>query len=91
MHGSWRLLQFLNLSFKIIHGVGVKKDSAEALMTKLLELSQAMDRVCSLIDQLESEEEKKELRRGMSGMLADVYTELMLPIIRQFPELDPDK
>jgi hypothetical protein len=60
-------------------------------MTKLLELSQAMDQVCSLIDQLESEEEKKELRRGMSGMLADVYTGLMLPIIRQFPELDPDK
>lgn len=69
----------------------MKKDSAEALMTKLLELSQAMDDVCSLIDQLDSEEEKKELRRGMSGMLADVYTELMRPIIRRFPELDPDK
>lgn len=69
----------------------MKKDSAEALMTKLLELSQAMDDVCSLIDKLDSEEEKKELRRGMSGMLADVYTELMRPIIRRFPELDPDK
>ncbi|QTN25660.1 hypothetical protein HZ992_12200 [Rhizobacter sp. AJA081-3] len=69
----------------------MNKDSAEAMMKKLLELSEAMDQVCSLIDQLESEEERMELRRGMSGMLADVYTELMRPIIRQFPELDPDK
>ncbi len=69
----------------------MKKDSAEALMQKLLELSTAMNAVCSLIDQLESESEKDTLRRGMSGMLADVYTELMRPIIQQFPELDPDK
>ena len=69
----------------------MKKDSAEALMQKLLELSKAMDQVCSLISQIESEEEREEFRRGMSGMLADVYTELMRPLIRQFPELDPDR
>jgi len=69
----------------------LNKDSAEVLMKELLELSEAMNQVCILIDGLESEEERKELRRGMSGMLADVYTELMRPIIRQFPELDPDK
>lgn len=69
----------------------MKKDSAKALMEKLLRLSEAMDQVCILIDQLESEEERKEFRRGMSGMLADVYTELMRPLIRQFPDLDPDK
>jgi DNA-binding transcriptional LysR family regulator len=69
----------------------LKKDSAEALMQKLLELSNSMNQVCDLINQLESEEEREQFRRGMSGMLADVYTELMRPLIRQFPELDPDK
>jgi DNA-binding transcriptional LysR family regulator len=69
----------------------LKKDSAEALMQKLLELSNSMNQVCDLINQLESKEEREQFRRGMSGMLADVYTELMRPLIRQFPELDPDK
>jgi len=68
----------------------LKKESAQALMHKLLELSHAMDQVCEEIDRLESEEEKDQLRRGMSAMLADVYTELMRPLIQQFPELDPD-
>ncbi|QTN21456.1 hypothetical protein HZ992_14815 [Rhizobacter sp. AJA081-3] len=68
----------------------MKKASAEALMQKLLALSHAMDQVCAQIDQLESDEEKAQLRRGMSGMLADVYTELMRPLIQQYPELDPD-
>ena len=68
----------------------MKKESAEALMKKLLALRRAMDEVCSEIDSLDIQEEKTKLRRGMSGMLADVYTELMRPIIQQFPELDPD-
>jgi hypothetical protein len=68
----------------------VKKESAEALMQCLLQLSRAMDEVCAQIDRLESEDEKLQLRRGMSGMLADVYTELMRPLIQQLPELDPD-
>ena len=61
------------------------------MMQKLLELSDAMNQVCSVIEQLDSEEEKTDFRRGMGAMLADVYIELMRPIINQFPELDPDK
>ena len=68
----------------------MNKESAQALMRKLLELSHAMDQVCEEINQIDSEEEKAQLRRGMSAMIADVYTELMRPIIQQFPELDPD-
>ena len=59
-------------------------------MQCLLQLSHAMDEVCAQIDRLDSEDEKMQLRRGMGGMLADVYTELMRPLIQQFPELDPD-
>lgn len=69
----------------------MKKDAAEVLMQQLLALSQAMDQVCAAIDRVDGEDEREQLRRGMSGMLADVYTELMRPIIRQFPELDPDR
>jgi DNA-binding transcriptional LysR family regulator len=68
----------------------VNRESAEALMQRLLQLSRAMDDVCAEIEQLESDEERMQLRRGMSGMLADVYTELMRPLIQQFPDLDPD-
>ena len=69
----------------------MKLESAKLMMQKLLELSDAMNQVCSVIEQLDSEEEKTDFRRGMGAMLADVYIELMRPIINQFPELDPDK
>ena len=69
----------------------MKKESAEALMKKLIQLGEAMNEVSTAINQLDSEDERLSLRRGMSGMLADLFTELMHPLIQQYPELDPDK
>ncbi len=50
----------------------------------------AMNNVASEIENVPGEDEKRLLRRGIGNLIGLAYTDLMLPIIRQYPELDPD-
>ncbi|MHC1726072.1 MAG: nuclear receptor NHR-99 [Syntrophobacteraceae bacterium] len=50
-----------------------------------------MNRVAAFIEEIEDEAERKEFRKGLGSIMAYIYTDLELPIIRQYPEFDPDK
>lgn len=50
-----------------------------------------MNTVAENIERVDVEAEKLELRRGIADMMGALYTDLMRPIIRTHPELDPDK
>ncbi len=67
------------------------KNLAELLMKKLHALDEPFDDVMDIIEQIPDEEEMNRLRFEMLDLSSRFYTRLMVPILRQYPELDPDK
>ena len=67
------------------------KQLAEQLMKKLHSLSVPFNDAAELIEQIPDEDEKKRFRRGLGELMGRAYTDLMIPILRQYPDLDPDK
>jgi hypothetical protein len=72
-------------------GGRLEKQTAEALMKSLGELSSSMNTVAADIERVEVVEQKLHLRKGIADMMGALYADLMRPIIREYPELDPDK
>lgn len=64
---------------------------AEKLMRVLLEFSGPFNRATEIISQISSQEEQRALRRGLAESIGGLDANVMLPIIRQYPDLDPDK
>jgi len=65
--------------------------TAKELMLSYHQLTDALNVATEIIGRLPNNEEQKELRRPIGKILAVVWPELMLAIIKQFPDLDPDK
>ncbi len=63
----------------------------ERLMERLLALTAPLNDAVALIEQIGDERQRLELRRGIGEVMGRVYTDLMVPIIREYPDLDPDK
>jgi hypothetical protein len=64
---------------------------AELLMRKLLALSEPLNSIAETIERTTDEAEKAVLRKGIAEIMGRVYTDLELPIIKQHPDLDPDR
>lgn len=59
-------------------------------MRDLLALSGPLNSATLLTNQIPDEVERKRFRRAIGTIMNEVYTNLMMPIVRQYPELDPD-
>lgn len=77
--------------FRFQRGFKVRKSIAEELMEKLFDLSTAMNTLATHIEQVDVEEQKLTLRRGIADLMRSLYADLMRPVIKEYPELDPDK
>ena len=64
---------------------------AEQLMQFYLALDGPLNSATILSDKIENKEERSLVRRGVGGVTSKIYIELMRPIIRQYPDLDPDR
>jgi hypothetical protein len=69
----------------------LEKDVAKDLVVKFAELGAAMNVVATAIEAVDVDDKKRELRRGIADLMGLLYTELLRPIILEFPDLDPDK
>ena len=67
------------------------KNLAEQLMNKLHSLDAPINDAVELVEQIPDEDERKRFRKGLGEMMGHIYTDLMIPILRQYPDLDPDK
>lgn len=63
----------------------------EKLMQLLLSLDEPLNEATALSRELADPEEQKAVRRVIGEVTGRIYTDLMVPIIRQYPDLDPDK
>lgn len=64
---------------------------AEQLMKSLLELDAPLNRATELTEKIADPEERKAVRRGIGELTLRAYTDLIRPIVRQYPDLDPEK
>ena len=63
---------------------------AELLMKDMLAMSEPLNSITILCERIGDTEERKTFRRGVGQLMDKLYADLMLPIIRQYPDLDPD-
>jgi hypothetical protein len=65
---------------------------AEKLMQHYLAAGgAALNEATSVIGTLADAEEQRRLRRPLGELMQSIYLELMRPIVKEHPELDPDR
>jgi hypothetical protein len=68
----------------------MKIEAANELMERFASLSVTVNELCEVIETFDDLEEKKKFRR-IIGNIMEAHSDLMRPIIRQYPSLDPDR
>jgi hypothetical protein len=63
---------------------------AEALMRGYLEMGGPFNRLAELSKQLDTPDAHR-VRQVIGELHSKIYADLMIPIIREYPDLDPDK
>jgi hypothetical protein len=66
------------------------KELATSFMRELMALAEPLNRATTLARTIENEDERKALLRPIGSVMNLVNSELIRPIIKQYPELDPD-
>jgi hypothetical protein len=69
----------------------MERSTAEQLMELLLALDDPLNKATELTKEIADPAEQKAVRRGIGEITTLAYTNLIRPIVRQFPDLDPDK
>lgn len=69
----------------------VKKECAQRLMEIYSQAGEILNKADPILRNIPEEEERKFLLRSLGGVMADIWIKLGSPIVRQYPELDPDE
>lgn len=68
----------------------MEKNTAEELIKLILETDPIFAKVSEVTRQIEDSDEQSLIRQGVGDVIGRLYTEVMMPILKQYPELDPD-
>lgn len=60
-------------------------------MLNLEKLNERLNETASAIKNISDDKEKKIYRRAIGDLMSRSFTEIILPLIQEFPYLDPDK
>ncbi|HCM1914386.1 TPA: nuclear receptor NHR-99 [Salmonella enterica subsp. salamae serovar 28:r:e,n,z15] len=69
----------------------MNKNIASNIMASLMRLNDSTNDVIYEIEKIDDNENKKIFRRAIAGIVLMIDSELMQPIIKEYPDLDPDK
>lgn len=67
------------------------RSTAEKMIGLLLALDEPLNKATELTAKIGNEEERKAVRRAIGEITTRAYTDLIRPIVRQFPDLDPER
>ena len=67
------------------------RDTAEKLVAIWHRLDNCLNEATALIGTIADAEEQRRLRRPVGEMMQSAWVDLMPPIFREFPDLDPDE
>lgn len=66
----------------------MKRETAVRILQILQSIETEAKPLAEIIEQIESETEKKEFRRAWANLIGSLFVDFTMPISRQFPELD---
>lgn len=69
----------------------MRRDIAEQALAALYDASLKMNTTLMLIKEECSEEEFRRYRRGTGRAMGYLYTEVILPILKEHPDLEPEE
>jgi len=69
----------------------VDRALAAEITSHLLELDEPLNAALAAVEKLRDGEQKRAFRRAIAGVTAAIYTDLLVPIGREFPDLLTDK
>lgn len=65
------------------------KKTVEKLIKHLMDLDGPINSAIDIANKIPDEEERKQLRRSLARLAGRIYTDLMIPVCKDFPELLP--
>ena len=69
----------------------MKRDLAEKIMREMMDIGEHLNAAGSLAEKIENKDECKNFKIPIGNIMGLIYTEIMIPIIKQHPGLDPDR
>jgi len=69
----------------------MEKSSAARVIKALLRLDEQLNAVDAELRQLPDDAERKALLRALGTIMLDLDAGLIRPLVRQYPDLDPDQ
>ena len=69
----------------------MKRIVAEKIIQEMMDIGERLNIATSLVEEIENKDECKNFKIPIGNIMGLIYTEIMIPIIKQHPDLDPDR
>jgi hypothetical protein len=69
----------------------MERTEARSILRAVESLGGELNKIDGLIRDLPDGSERKALLQALGGVMGTLVTDIVHPIVRQYPELDPDK
>lgn len=69
----------------------MEKPLAARLIEACVGLNTPIGKLDELVTEIADPDEKAAFVQALGAVMGDIYEKLMIPILRQYPDLDPDK
>ncbi len=69
----------------------MEKALANKVIQAALSIGEHLNRLADLSFRISNEAEQREFRKSLGEAMGILYTGIMMPIIKEHPDLDPDK
>lgn len=69
----------------------VERSVANELMSNVSRLDDALTLIEGSIEKISDEDERKRYKRELGIVMVEIYDKIMRPVIKEYPDLDPDK
>jgi hypothetical protein len=65
-------------------------ETGKELMNGAAEVNEHLGTLTTLVEAVEDEALRLKIKRELGFVIAKIYTRLMVPVLREHPQLDPD-
>ncbi len=69
----------------------MEKTQAESILRAIESLSEDLNKLDSFLRQLGDDDERRALLQALGSVMGILVTDMIRPIVRQYPELDSDE
>ena len=64
---------------------------AEKVIEAAMSSGEKLDKLALLAAEMTNETERNRFRKSIGEIMGSIYSDIMMPVIAQYPDLDPDR